>query len=239
MTGREINPSTEPHVSEMQILIDAIPLQVWCALPDGSVQRQNRTLLEYVGLSPENTPRWSWRDAIHPDDLAGYLSKFASIQDTQAAGEAEVRIRRFDGEYRWFLIRVVPIQDEMGTTIRCYGTNTDIDDLKRAQEYIVARTVQVESAASEHILPSMLDAFNRLVEENERLREDFRDLFDEAPIPYVHEGVDSHFIRANRAAMAVLGIQPNEVEGTYGKSLVADTVENQKRLREAFALLSE
>lgn len=239
MTGREINPSTEPHVSEMQILIDAIPLQVWCALPDGSVQRQNRTLLEYVGLSPENTPRWSWRDAIHPDDLAGYLSKFASIQDTQAAGEAEVRIRRFDGEYRWFLIRVVPIQDEMGTTIRCYGTNTDIDDLKRAQEYIVARAVQVESAASEHILPSMLDAFNRLVEENERLREDFRDLFDEAPIPYVHEGVDSHFIRANRAAMSVLGIKPNEVEGIYGKSLVADTVDNQKRLSEAFAILAE
>ena len=237
LTSREVNPPTQPDVSELQILVDAIPVQVWCALPDGSIERQNRSLLEYLGLSPDDRPRGSWRDAIHPDDLQGYLSEYASIQKAQVAGEIEARIRRFDGEYRWFLIRVVPIQDDLGTTIRSYGTNADIDDRKRAQEYLASR--QVESGAAEHTLPSMLDVFNRLVEENDRLREDFRDLFDEAPIPYVHEGVDSHFIRANRAAMSVLGIRPNEVERIYGKSLVADTVDNQKRLSEAFALLGE
>src|SRR5579863_3099123 len=165
MTSREVNPPTQPDVNELQILVDAIPVQVWCALPDGSIKRQNRTLLEYVGLSPEDMPLRSWRDAIHPDDLAGYLSKFASIQKAQLAGETEVRIRRFDGEYRWFLIRVVPIQDEVGTTIRSYGTNTDIDDRKRAQEYLASRAVQAESDAAEHALPSMLEVFNRLVEE--------------------------------------------------------------------------
>ena len=62
----------------------------------------------------------------------------------------------------------------------------------------------------------------------------FRDLFEEAPIAYVHEGLDSKFIRVNRAAMRILGIKPEEVEGTYGKSLVPDTPEAQRRLKQAF-----
>ncbi len=74
----------------------------------------------------------------------------------------------------------------------------------------------------------------RLARENEALREDFRDLFEEAPIAYVHEGLDSRFIRANRAAMRVLGIRPNEVAGTFGRSLVARTPETLQRLHDAF-----
>jgi len=74
----------------------------------------------------------------------------------------------------------------------------------------------------------------RLEKDNERLREEFRDLFDEAPIPYVHEGMDSRFIRANRAAIKTLGIEAAEVTKTYGRSLVADTPESQRRLLEAF-----
>ncbi len=70
-----------------------------------------------------------------------------------------------------------------------------------------------------------------VIKENE---ERLRDLFDEAPIAYVHEGLDSKFIRANRAAMRSLGITPDQVEGTYGKSFIPDTPDAQRRLREAF-----
>ncbi|MGQ0665739.1 MAG: sigma-54-dependent Fis family transcriptional regulator, partial [Nitrospiraceae bacterium] len=70
----------------------------------------------------------------------------------------------------------------------------------------------------------------QLKENEERLR----DLFDEAPIAYVHEGLDSKFIRANRAAMRTLGIAPDEVQGTYGRSFIPDTPEAQRRLKEAF-----
>ncbi len=65
-------------------------------------------------------------------------------------------------------------------------------------------------------------------------QERFQDLFDEAPIAYVHEGLDTRFIRANRAAMRTLGITPDQVAGAYGKSFVADTPDNQRRLKEAF-----
>jgi len=84
----------------------------------------------------------------------------------------------------------------------------------------------------------------RAVAEIERLRfekalaeseERLRDLFEEAPIAYVHEGLDTRFIRANRAAMRSLGITPEEVAGTYGKSFIPDTPDAQRRLREALA----
>jgi PAS domain S-box-containing protein len=74
----------------------------------------------------------------------------------------------------------------------------------------------------------------RLEVENVQLHEEFRDLFDEAPIAYVHEGVDSRLIRANRAALKILGIKPEELAGTFGSSLVADTPDAKRRLREAF-----
>ncbi len=69
-----------------------------------------------------------------------------------------------------------------------------------------------------------------LLKENE---ERLRDLFDEAPIAYVHEGLDTRFIRANRTAMKTLGITPDEVEGTYGRTFIPDTPEAQRRLKEA------
>lgn len=75
----------------------------------------------------------------------------------------------------------------------------------------------------------------RLAESEEQLR----DLFDEAPIAYVNEGLDSRFIRANRVAMQTLGITPDQVEGTYGKSFIPETPDAQKRMKEAFDAIGQ
>src|SRR5437867_768442 len=77
-------------------------------------------------------------------------------------------------------------------------------------------------------------AFEDLKRRKEESDERLRDLFDEAPIAYVHEGIDTRFIRVNRTAMRILGIKPEEVSGTYGKSLVPHTPEAQRRLKQAF-----
>jgi formate hydrogenlyase transcriptional activator len=79
----------------------------------------------------------------------------------------------------------------------------------------------------------------RLEEENVQLREEFRDLFEEAPIPYVFEGLDSRFIRANRAALNTLGIKPEAVAETYGSSFVPDNPEAQRRVSEALASIGK
>src|SRR6266699_1746979 len=77
-------------------------------------------------------------------------------------------------------------------------------------------------------------AFEDLKRRKEESDERLRDLFDEAPIAYVHEGIDTRFIRVNRTAMRILGIKPEEVAGTYGKSFIPNTPDAQRRLREAF-----
>ncbi len=74
----------------------------------------------------------------------------------------------------------------------------------------------------------------KLIRENHESEERFRDLFDEAPIAYVNEELDSHFLRANKTAMRLLGIKPEDVPTTYGKSFVPETVNAQRWMREAF-----
>ena len=85
--------------------------------------------------------------------------------------------------------------------------------------------------ARQRDLTKQLEAANKALEASE---ERFRDLFDEAPIAYVNEGLDSKFIRANKTAMKSLGITPDQVEGTYGASFIPDTPDAQRRLKEAF-----
>ncbi len=94
---------------------------------------------------------------------------------------------------------------------------------------LAARRV-AELEESERQMGEQLRQANAALAESE---EHFRDLFDEAPIAYVHEGLDSRFIRVNRTAMRILGIKPQEVTGTYGKSFVPDTPEAQLRVRQA------
>jgi formate hydrogenlyase transcriptional activator len=84
-----------------------------------------------------------------------------------------------------------------------------------------------------------MQAFANLHRLNQESEERFRDLFEEAPIAYVHEGLDSKFIRVNRAAMRILGIRSQEVEGTYGKSFIPDTPEAQRRLQQAFEAMGK
>ena len=115
-------------------IINAIPALAWSARPDGSADFFNRHYLDYVGLSAEEAGDWGWTRAVHPDDLAVLLAAWRGTLAAGRGGESEMRLRRADGVYRWFLARVNPLRDETGTIVRWYGTNTDIDDRKRAED---------------------------------------------------------------------------------------------------------
>ncbi len=115
-------------------MVDTIPALVWCTLPDGSNEFHNQRWHDYTGLSEGAEHGWGWRVAYHPEDLEQLLDKFQSIVASGEPGEFEARLRRFDGEYRWFLIRAVPLRDETGKIVYWYGSSTDIEDRKRAEE---------------------------------------------------------------------------------------------------------
>jgi PAS domain S-box-containing protein len=115
-------------------MIDLIPDLAWFARPDGSVEYCNRLWLDYTGLSAKQAMDWGWAVAIHPDDLSRLTLYWSSILAIGEPGEIEARLRRFDGEYRWFLFRARPQRDDSGTVVKWYGTNIDIEDRKRAED---------------------------------------------------------------------------------------------------------
>ncbi|HMG33096.1 MAG TPA: PAS domain-containing protein [Blastocatellia bacterium] len=117
----------------LTLIINTMPTLAWSALPDGSVDFINQRWLDYSGLTAEQAVGWGWSEAIHSDDLNDLADYWQSIMSTGESGEIEARFRRFDGEYRWFLFRANALRDESGTIVKWYGTNTDIDDRKRAE----------------------------------------------------------------------------------------------------------
>ena len=124
--------------SKLRQVIDAIPAMAWSAHPDGSGEFFNQHYLDYVGLPAEQVMGWGWTAAIHPDDLESLSLTWQQIRESEQFGEGEVRLRRHDGEYRWFLFHVNPVRDESGRIIKWYGTNLDITERKLALESLQA-----------------------------------------------------------------------------------------------------
>jgi PAS domain S-box-containing protein len=119
---------------ELRDVIETIPTMAFSSLPDGSTEFINRRWFEYTGLSLKSTSGFGWQVTVHPDDLNGHVSKWQTSLASGEPFENEVRHRSVDGEYRWFLIRAVPLRDECGRLLKWYGTLTDIEDRKRAEE---------------------------------------------------------------------------------------------------------
>ena len=141
--------------AELRQLIDAIPQQVFVFAPDWSPLFANRRELEYTGLTSDEI---QWKDAaervFHPEDLKMVESSRERAVADGVPFEIEARIRRKDGQYRWFLIRDNPLRDEQGRIIRWYGTRTDIEDRKRAEEMLQqseADLRQVLDAVPQHL----------------------------------------------------------------------------------------
>src|SRR3984893_5449004 len=119
----------------LRVLIETIPALAWTSLADGSNDFVNRRWLEYTGISLEQMQRAGTTTPFHPEDIEEHLDKWRSALATGEPFENEARVRRAaDGEYRWFLIRSLPLHDERGNIIKWYGTMTDIEDRKRAEE---------------------------------------------------------------------------------------------------------
>jgi len=120
---------------KLRDVIETIPTFAWTALPDGSVDFVNHHWEEYTGLSADETVGSGWEAAVHPADLQRYLEKRRASVASGQPFEHEVRFRRAaDGEYRWFLSRAVPLRNTHGKIVKWYGTSTDIEDRKRAEQ---------------------------------------------------------------------------------------------------------
>jgi PAS domain S-box-containing protein len=120
----------------LRLVIDTIPQRIWSGAPDGSLDFFNAQWRSYTGLTHEELQGEGWQRMLHPDDRERALKVWRESVRNGTPFEQEVRHRRADGQYRWFLVRGVPLRDPDGRVVRWYGTSTDIEDRKRAEDAV-------------------------------------------------------------------------------------------------------
>jgi PAS domain S-box-containing protein len=118
---------------ELRLAVKTIPALVWTALPDGSVDFVNQRW-EEIGLSLDDLQGFEWVNIHHPDERAEVADKWRTAVESGIPYENMTRIRRVDGEYRWFLVRAQPLRDEFEKIVKWYGVLFDIEDQKRAED---------------------------------------------------------------------------------------------------------
>jgi PAS domain S-box-containing protein len=131
---RDLYATLQSSEDRLRLVIDTIPAHAWSARPDGSVDFINQRFLEFTGRSMEDIMGWGWGSLVHPDDLASYVGDWQAAVATGKPMESEARVRRKDGEYRWLLIRNVPLRDKLRNIVNWYGTAIDIEERHRAED---------------------------------------------------------------------------------------------------------
>jgi PAS domain S-box-containing protein len=167
----------------LRLVIETTPALVHSSLPDGFLDFFNRRWLEYLGRSLEDVQGWGWTAVIHPEDLAGMVDKWREALATGEPFEAEARVRRADGVYRWFLHRKVPLHDNVGNIVKWYGSSIDIEDRKLAAQR---------------------------VRENER---ELQQLIDLVPQHIFVVGPDGSCLYANKVALQYLDCALRDIQG--------------------------
>jgi len=127
-------------------LAEALPHMVWTSEPDGTPDYLNSRNTEYTGLTPEQFRGGEWRSTSHPEDLPRVLELWTRSIATGERFEAEYRVRRADGAFRWHLGSVLAHRDDSGRITKWFGSCIDIDDQKRVQEALSEAKEAAESA---------------------------------------------------------------------------------------------
>ena len=139
---------------ELRTLIEAIPAYVGTNQPDGSVDFISQSWLDYTGFSKEQGMGWGWGSAIHPEDFDRVLANWRAAVAAGVPAEHQLRCRRADGTYHWFLYRGLPLRDDGGNVVKWYGTLMNIDALKETESALQMR--EHELLGIIETIPSML-----------------------------------------------------------------------------------
>jgi PAS domain S-box-containing protein len=153
---------------ELRDVIEAIPAIAFTAQPDGSSVWINRQWVEFSGLTLDETSGSGWQSAIHPDDFIEHAAKWQLSMTSGEPFENEARHRSAKGEYRWFLVRAVPLCDQQGKILKWYGILADITERKRAEERLRVEhsvgQILADAAAIEEVAPRILRAVGECLE---------------------------------------------------------------------------
>ncbi|WP_046244915.1 PAS domain-containing sensor histidine kinase [Hymenobacter terrenus] len=135
---RKLQQQLSEGEEELRIQAESIPQQVWTARPDGTIDFYNHRTAAYVGEAMERNGAAHWLSFVHPDDRAHMQDRWKAAIATQRYYEAEFRLRRYDGQYRWFLGQAQARRAPGGQVLKWYGTNTDVHQQRVLQEQVLS-----------------------------------------------------------------------------------------------------
>ncbi len=133
---REVDEALRSSERRVREIVESLPQLVWTCAPDGACDYLSPQWIRYTGRPEAEQLGSRWLEQVHPEDRAGVAERW---RETVAAGrpfDVEFRIRRSDGEHRWFKTRAEPLRDAEGRIVKWFGTNTDIDDQRRAEQVL-------------------------------------------------------------------------------------------------------
>jgi PAS domain S-box-containing protein len=130
---------------ELRRIVDTIPAFITTALPDGYADFISKSYLAYTGVCPEEWLGWGWTHLTHPEDVERAVKKWRAHLATGEPFEEPLRLRKANGEYRWFLGRSVPLRDEKGKIVKWYCVLHDIEDQKRTEDRLVKALDEVRT----------------------------------------------------------------------------------------------
>jgi PAS domain S-box-containing protein len=168
---------------QFRTLADSIPQLAWITQADGSIHWYNRRWYEYTGTTPgEMLAKGGWQRVVDPEWLAGIEARFRAAVASGSPWEDTFPLRRKDGELRWHLSRAMPVRDAQGRIVRWFGTNTDVEDQRRAEAALKLSEVRL------------------------------RKLFDARLIGILYWSVDGGVMEANDAFLDMVGYSREDLE---------------------------
>jgi two-component system CheB/CheR fusion protein len=147
--AKALQGALKEQADQLRQLTESLPNLVWGARPDGAWDYLSRQWVDYTGIPEAEQLGYRWLEQLHADDRERVREQWRSSVRDGEGFHSEFRVRAASSAYRWFKSRAVPIRDSRGSTLKWYGTNTDVDDLKRAES---------ERGVSEDRLGAVLDA---------------------------------------------------------------------------------
>lgn len=133
-TSRPFDRCLRLSDARVRLLGDAMPQIVWTTRSTGEIDYFNQRWRAYTGCDGEESPEVQWTAYVHPEDACSYTTYWRTVVGRHGILETECRIRRFDGVYRWHLVRAVPIRDDGENILQWVGTATDVNDQRLSED---------------------------------------------------------------------------------------------------------
>jgi PAS domain S-box-containing protein len=179
---KQIEEALRVSEERFRTMVNAMPQLAWIARPDGHLFWYNQRWYQYTGTTPEQMEGWGWQRVHHPVELPKVLESWKASLATGKPFEMTFPLRGADGIFRPFLTRGYPLKDEAGRVVQWLGTNTDVSELKSAEEELkkLNRILKALSASDQ--------AMTRSTDESEYLTEVCRIIAEECGHPLVWVG---------------------------------------------------